>query len=125
VPFTGVPVGGAFFVSGSTNLSKKRIPAKNAFFCYKDENLVKKNERGVIKMNTKFTKKRRKTMNEVITILSSDGKQKGTVINWDAKKCTMEGCKCYKASVRWEDGTLTYPCHGGLNFIEKGVYKII
>jgi len=64
-------------------------------------------------------------MDNTITVLSSDGKEKGTVINWNSKKCTMEGCRHYKASVRWEDGKLTYPCHGGLEFIKNGVYQVI
>lgn len=60
-----------------------------------------------------------------IIVLSRDGLQKGRVINWDAKKCLLEGCLSFCASVRWEDGKLTYPCHAGLKGIEANLYQII
>jgi hypothetical protein len=45
-----------------------------------------------------------------IIIISADGTEQGKVINWTSIKCRMEGCRSYCASVRWEDGKITYPC---------------
>jgi hypothetical protein len=59
-----------------------------------------------------------------IIILSGDGTQKGKVINWRAKHCQLESCRNYRASVRWEDGSLTYPCHAGLKQVNDTTYQI-
>lgn len=63
-------------------------------------------------------------MDSQIIVLSRDGGIKGKVINWDAKPCQMESCRSYCASVRWEDGSLTYPCHAGLKQIDESTFHI-
>lgn len=60
-----------------------------------------------------------------IVVLSRDGKVKGKVINEHAKQCKMEGCRHDCASVRWEDGKLTYPCWGGLESVAKDTYQLM
>lgn len=64
-------------------------------------------------------------MKKQTTMLSKDGKEKGRIINFEARPCGMEGCGSYRASVRWEDGSLTYPCMSMVIEVEEGVYQII
>lgn len=47
------------------------------------------------------------------TIYSSDFKIKGTITNIVRRYCA--GCQCYTDaySVKWEDGSRTYPCSSG------------
>lgn len=58
-------------------------------------------------------------------VISRDGKTKGTIISEHARSCTMEGCRHMRASVRWPDGSLTYPCWGGMDTISDDTVKII
>jgi len=59
-------------------------------------------------------------------ILSRDGTEKGKIINWESgRTCSMEGCCCSMASVRWDDGKLTYCCHGGLKSAGENTYQIM
>jgi hypothetical protein len=58
-------------------------------------------------------------------MLSRDGVLRGRIINFRARRCGMEGCNAYRASVRWEDGSLTYPCMRGVKAVSKGLYQII
>ena len=58
-------------------------------------------------------------------LLSRDGKLKGVIMNPHARRCQLEGCRAYRASVRWEDGSLTYPCMAGVKAIGNGIYQII
>jgi len=57
-------------------------------------------------------------------ILSKDGKIKGRIINFESKPCTMEGCRSYRVSVRWEDGTLTYPCASMIVLTDENLYQL-
>ncbi len=43
------------------------------------------------------------------TLWSSDGKLRGKILNVTERPC-FEGCGGARLSVRWSDGTLTYPC---------------
>jgi hypothetical protein len=58
-------------------------------------------------------------------MVSRDGKKKGRIINLRSRRCGMEGCRAYRASVRWEDGRLTYPCMAGVYVNEDGFYQIM
>ena len=57
-------------------------------------------------------------------MLSRDGMKTGSVITPYARKCTLEGCRSYRTSVRWEDGRITYPCMRAVKKISDGVYQI-
>lgn len=57
-------------------------------------------------------------------ILSKDGSIKGKIINFESHPCSMEGCRSYRASVRWEDGTLTYPCMSMVFQVSEHLYQL-
>lgn len=63
--------------------------------------------------------------NKKMTMLSRDGKQKGTVLNLHSRRCTMEGCGGWRIHVRWPDGKNTYPCSRGCKAIDKDTLQII
>lgn len=62
---------------------------------------------------------------EIDTLLSRDGKKIGYIRSWDGHHCTMEGCTGRRICVRWQDGTVTYPCSKGIESTgTPGVWKI-
>jgi len=42
-------------------------------------------------------------------VVSRDGKLTGTATG-ETRQCQLEGCRGRQIAVRWEDGSLTYPC---------------
>lgn len=58
-------------------------------------------------------------------MLSRDGNEKGTIINLNSRKCPMEGCRSFRASVRWENGKITYPCLAGTKHVDDETLQII
>jgi hypothetical protein len=58
-------------------------------------------------------------------VLDREGKEKGTIINEHSRKCMMEGCRHWKASVKWSNGKITYPCWGGMEMVDEETAKII
>lgn len=52
-------------------------------------------------------------------ILSRDGKHVGTATGGNARQCRMEGCKGERIGIRWDDGTLTFPCTAAFQFDKR------
>ena len=57
-------------------------------------------------------------------VLSRDGKNKGRFTGGE-HTCQMEGCFGKRLGVRWDDGTLTFPCSAGMNWLNEHKVKII
>ena len=69
--------------------------------------------------------KKRNTIGRRRTImLSSDHKTIGVILNNDAGPCHMEGCTGRRQYVRWEDGSVTFPCTKGCTCIATGIEAI-
>lgn len=49
-------------------------------------------------------------------ILSNDGQLTGQLTGGE-RQCTLEGCNGPRVGIRWNDGTLTWPCIKGIEFI--------
>lgn len=47
------------------------------------------------------------------TVVSPDGKQKGTPTG-ATRRCRLAGCNGLCIAVRWPDGRLTWPCSKGV-----------
>lgn len=56
--------------------------------------------------------------------MSRDGKQKGTVTSF-GHVCRMAGCTGRRFSVKWADGTRTFPCSKGIELIDEETAKIV
>ena len=57
------------------------------------------------------------------TVYSSDTKFKGLTTGSEFP-CRMEGCRGMRIGVRWNDGTITFPCTKGLTEV-NGKLKIM
>lgn len=57
-------------------------------------------------------------------VYSSSGDEQGVVATGRPRVCTLEGCRGVRFAVRWQDGSLTYPCSKGLVQREDGSYQI-
>lgn len=60
--------------------------------------------------------------NKKMTMLSRDGKEKGTILNLQSRRCSCGGWRIY---VRWPDGKRTYPCSRGCKTINDNTLQIL
>jgi hypothetical protein len=59
-------------------------------------------------------------------ILSRDGKCIGNITSLgDSHRCTMDGCRGKRVSVKWRDGRTTFPCTSGLRMVTKRSFIIM
>lgn len=61
---------------------------------------------------------------EAMKVISRDGKEKGRLTGGE-RVCQLEGCTGNRVGVRWEDGTLTFPCTKGMKYLKNGDLKIV
>lgn len=62
---------------------------------------------------------------DVDVIYSRNMGSKGyTPSRWKGRPCPMEGCTGHRIQVRWDDGSLTFPCTKSLERVREGAYKI-
>ena len=64
------------------------------------------------------------TTGKTVVVLSRDGKLKGKLTGGE-RVCQMESCGGIRYGVRWEDGTLTFPCSAGLRWVSNTKLRII
>ena len=57
-------------------------------------------------------------------MLDADGRTTGEIIRLQSKRCPMEGCLSYCASVRWPGGRVTYPCMSMVKQISETQYQL-
>jgi hypothetical protein len=56
-------------------------------------------------------------------VVSRDGKHIGFT-SGSTHRCQLESCRGLRVSVKWDDGTRTYPCTKGM-VRENGVWRIL
>lgn len=57
-------------------------------------------------------------------IESYNGSSRGAILNPNSHPCTLEGCTGTRMYVKWQDGTVTYPCTKGCAKLSAHHWKI-
>jgi hypothetical protein len=58
-----------------------------------------------------------------VTVIARGGGLKGVYLRTTNKPC-FEGCEGKRVSVRWPDGSITYPCTAGMDMSDEREWLI-